>query len=138
MLEENFDSNKSDEETISDNQPSVSHLSDISIDEENMYCPSDISSSSDEDEESSRYTPVQLSRNGETWTPLLSARSVRTNPSNIVSEKPGVTPALRHKAAATPYECWKLFIDDSMLKTIQAHATREAKKRNSNFELSVC
>ena len=71
MHEEDSDINKSVEETISVNQPSVSHLSDISIDEEDMYCPSDVRSSSDEDEESPRNIPMQLSRNGETWTPLL-------------------------------------------------------------------
>ena len=81
-------------------------------------------------------TPVQFSRNGETWNSLPSARSVRTNPSNIVRVKPGVFPAFRHKAAASNYKCWKLFIDDNlMLKTISAHTTREAKKRNWDFEL---
>ena len=70
-------------------------------------------------------------------TPLISARSVRPNPSNILRVKPGVNPAFRHKAAASPYECWKLFIDNLMLKTKQAHTTREAKKRNLDFELSL-
>ena len=137
MLEEDSDNNKSDEETIFDDQSSVSNISDISSDEEwCKYCPSDVSSSSDKDEESSRNNPVQFSRNGEFWNPLLSARSVCTNPSNIVLVKPEFNPALRHKAAASPYEYWKLIIDNSMLKTIQAHTTREAKKRNSDFELS--
>ena len=102
-----------------------------------MCCPSNVSSSSDEDEESPRNTPVQFSRIGKTWTPLLSAISVCTNPSNIVRIKPKVNPALPHKAAASLYECWKLFIDNSMLKTIQAHTPREAKKRNSDFKLSL-
>ena len=139
MLEEDSDDNESGEQTISDDQPSVSSISDISSDEENMYCPCDVSSSSDEDEESPRNTPVQFSRNGKIWTSLVCARSVRTNPSNIVFVKPGVHPALRYKAAASPLEYWKLFINNSMLKTTQAHTgtTRETKKRNSDFEFSL-
>ena len=99
MHEEDSDNNESDEETFS-----VSSISYISSDEEVMYCPSDVSSSSDEDEESPRNTPVQFSRNGQTGTTLLSARSVRSNPSNIVRVKPGVNSALRHKAAASPFK----------------------------------
>ena len=134
MFEEDSDNNELDEKTISDDQPSVSSVSDISSDKKDMYCPSDVSSSSDEDEESPLNTPVQFSRNCETWTSLLSARSVRTNPSKIARVKPGVNPALRHKAAASPYECLKLFIDNSMVKTIQAHTTREAKKQHLDFD----
>ena len=102
-----------------------------------MYCTTDVSSSSNEEEEPPRNTPIHFSKNGKTWTPLQSARSVRTNPSHIVRVKPGVNPALLHKAAASSYECWKLFIDNTMLKTIQAQTTRDAKKRNSDFELSL-
>ena len=137
MLEENSDNNESKEETIFDDQPSVSSIFDISSDEEDVYCPSDVSSSSDENEESSRNTPLQFSRNGETWTPVLSARSLRKNPTNIVRVKLGVNLAFPQKAAASPYECWKSFIDNSMLKTIQALTTREARKQNSDFELSL-
>ena len=134
MLEENSDNNKSDEETISNHQTSVSSIFDISSNEEDMHCPSDVSTSFDEDEESPRNNPVQFSKNGKTWIPLLSAKSVLTNPSNTVREKPRVIPTFRHKAASSPYECWKLFFDNSMQKTVQAHATREPKKRNSDFE----
>ena len=103
-------------------------------DEEDQYCPSDASSLSDEDQESARNASLQFSRNGETWSPLLSARSFRTNPSNIVHFKLGVNPALRSKAATSPYDCWKLFVDNnSMLKTIQEHTIREAKKEESEL-----
>ena len=154
MLEEDSDNDELDEETISDDRHSLSGISDISSDEEDLYrpsdassssdkdeedlyCPSDASSLSDEDQEPTRNASLQFSRNGETWSPLLSARSVRTNPSNIVHVKPGVNPALRSKAATSPYNCWKLFVDNSMLKTIQEHIIREAKKKNPNFELSL-
>ena len=137
MLEEDSDNDELDEETISDDRHSLSSISDISSNEEDLYCPSDASSSSDEDQESARNASLQFSRNGETWSPLLSARSVRKNPSNIVHVKPGVNPALRSKAATSPYDCWKLFVDNSLLKTIQEHTIREAKTKNSNFELSL-
>ena len=80
---------------------------------------------------------MQCSRNVKTWTPLLSARSVCSNPSNIVRLKPVFKPALRRKAAASLYKCWKTFIGNSMLKTIQAHTRRKAKKRSSDFEISL-
>ena len=137
MLEEDSNNDNLDEETIFDDRHLLSSISDISSDEEDLYCPSDPSSSSDEDQESTRNASQQLSRNGETWSPLLSARSVRTNPSNIVHFKPGVNPALCNKAAASPHVCWKLFVDNSMLITIQEHTIREAKNKNPNFELSL-
>ena len=62
-------------------------------------------SSSEKDEETTRNASVQFSRNGETWSPSLSARSVRTNPSNIVRVEPRVNPALRNMAATSPYDC---------------------------------
>ena len=95
MLEEDSDNNESDEETIFEDQPSVSSISNIPSDKENnMYCPSDVSSSSDEDEESPLNTAVQFSRNDKTCTSQLSARLVRTNQSNIVRVKPEVNTAL--------------------------------------------
>ena len=130
MLEEDSDNDEIDEETISDDRHSLSGISDISSDkedlyrpsdassssdkdEEDLYCPSDASSLSGEDQESTRNASLQFLRNGETWSPLLSARSFRTNPSNIVHFKPGVHPALRSKAATSPYDCWKLFVDNN-------------------------
>ena len=44
ILEEDSDNDELDEETISDNQHSLSSVSDISSDEEDLNCPSDISS----------------------------------------------------------------------------------------------
>ena len=122
ILEKDSDNDELDEETISDDRHSLSSISDISSDEkdlycssdassssdkdeEDLYCSSDTSSSSDEDQESTRNTSLQFLRNGETWSPLLFARSVRTNPSNIVYVKPGVNPVLRSKAATSPYDC---------------------------------
>ena len=122
MLEEDSDNDEFDKETIFDDRHSLSSISDISSDEEDLYCPSDASSSSDkdeedmhcpsdassssdEDQESTRNASLRFSRNGETWSPLLSARSVRTNPSDIVHVKPIVNLALRSKAATSPYGC---------------------------------
>ena len=47
MLEEDSDNDELDEETISDDRHLLSSISDISSDEEDLYCPSDASSSSD-------------------------------------------------------------------------------------------
>ena len=54
ILEENSDNDESDEETISDDRHLLSSISDISNDEEHLCRPSDSSSSSDEDQESTR------------------------------------------------------------------------------------
>ena len=47
-------------------------------------------------------------KNGETWSPLLRARAVRANPSNLLRVTSGVNPSVRYKASSSPYECWKL------------------------------
>ena len=47
MLEEDSDNDELDEETISDDRHLLSSISDISSDEEDLFCPSDASSSSD-------------------------------------------------------------------------------------------
>ena len=133
MLEEDSNNNELDEETISDDRHSLSSISDISSDEEDLYYPSDASISLDEDQESTRNAFLQFSRNGETWSSLLSARSVRTNSSNIVHVKPGVNPTLRSKAATSPYVCWKLFVDNSMLKTIQGTYHKRSQKEKSEL-----
>ena len=66
ILEEDSDNDELDKETISDDRHSLSSISDISSDEEDLYHPSDSSSSSDEDQESTRNASLQFSRNGET------------------------------------------------------------------------
>ena len=71
-----------------------SPVSDISSDEEELYHPSDSSSSSNEVEESANDFSPQFSRNGKSWTTLLSARAVLTNASNIVPAKSEVNAAL--------------------------------------------
>ena len=76
-------------------------------------------------------------RNGETWTSLLLAKAVRLSASNIVSIKSGVGPSVRFKAESSPYECWKLFIDNAMQKSIQTHTIKEATKTNSESCLSM-
>ena len=82
MLEKDSDNNESDEETISDDQPSISNISTTTV--MKKICIAN--------QESPRKTSVQFSRNSKTWTPPLSARSVRTNPSNVVRVKPVVNP----------------------------------------------
>ena len=61
ILEEDSDNDELDKETISDDQHSLSSISDISSDEEDLYRPSDSSSSSDEDQESTRNASQQFS-----------------------------------------------------------------------------
>ena len=66
------------------------------------------SSNNDSDGESSS-TRQWIARNGETWTPLLCARTMRSNPSNIVVRS-GVNPSVCYKTGSSLYDCWKLLL----------------------------
>ena len=56
---------------------------------------------------------------------------------NVFRVKAGVHPAIRRRASISPYECWKIFIDNNMLRAIQTHINREARKTKSNFSLTM-
>ena len=49
----------------------------------------------------------------------------------------GVNPCVLYKALRSPYECWKLFVDNSILISIKTHTIREATKYNPNFFFSM-
>ena len=72
-------------------------------------------------------------RNAETWSPLLRARAVRANPLDLLRVPSGVNPSIRYKASSIPYECWKLFVDNSILISIKTHTIRETTKYHSTF-----
>ncbi|CAK8681971.1 unnamed protein product [Clavelina lepadiformis] len=111
--------------------------SDTSSDED-LYDADDAGSSSDHHSDCESSSSVQYTaRNGETWTPLLCARTVRSNPANLVRVRPGVNPSVRYKASSSPYDCWKLFVDNSILIPIKTHTTREATKNDPNFHLPM-
>ena len=50
--------------------------------------------------------------------------------------KPGDHTAIRRIASITLYECRKLFIDNNMVRAIQTHTNREARKIDPNFSLT--
>ena len=97
------------------------------------------SSSSEDEKENLTVNPSgqQQAKNGVTWNPLLRARPGQANAPNIFRIKTGVHPAIRNRAAAGAYDCWKLFVDNNMLKSIQVLTCREATKINPDFTLSL-
>ena len=70
----------------------------------------------------------QRARNGVIWNQLLRPRPGQANAANVFRLKTGVHPAIRSRAAASAYDCWKLYVDNSMLKSIQEHTCRKAIK----------
>ena len=56
---------------------------------------------------------------------------------NVFRVKPGVHPTVRRRASISPNECWKLFIDNNMLRAIQTHTNRKARKIDPNFSLTM-
>ena len=79
----------------------------------------------------------QKARNGVIWNPLFRGRPGQANASNVFHTKTGVHPAIQNRAAVSAYDCWKLYVDNSMLKSIQEHTCREATKINSDFTLTL-
>ena len=95
------------------------------------------SSSGDEEEELlGNSSSQQQATNGVGWNPLFRARAGQANASNIFRVKTGVHPAIQNRAGASPYDGWKLFVDNAMLKSIQDHTVRETIKTNPDFTLS--
>ena len=44
---------------------------------------------------------------------------------------------IRRRESISPYKCRKQFIDNSMLRAIQTHTNREARKTDPNFSLAM-
>ena len=51
--------------------------------------------------------------------------------------RPVVNPSVRYKASNSPYDCWKLFVDNSILIPLKTHTIREATKNEPNFLLPM-
>ena len=97
------------------------------------------SSSDDDDDSSGNVIQPQLhtSTNGVTWAPLHIARVKPATAANVFRVKPDVHPAIRRRASISPYEFWKLFIDNNMPRAIQIYTNREARKFDPNFSLTM-
>ena len=99
---------------------------------------SDYSSDDDDDSSSDVIQPqLHTSTNGVTWAPLHIARVKPATAANVFRVKPGVHPAIQRRASISPCECWKLFIENNMLRAIQTHANREARKIDPKFSLTM-
>ena len=111
-----------------------------SVDESPTESVIDSGSSSDDDDDfSGNVIQPQLhtSTNGVTWAPLHIARVKPATAANVFRVKPGVHPTTWHRASISPYECWKLFIDNNMLRAIQTHTNRKPRKIDPNFSLTM-
>ena len=118
ILEEDSDNAELDEDIEQPKNAPPQNGNGINSSHEKCTVPEDISSSSSDEEDDTLRTTTTYSRNGVTWTPLLSARAVQSSASNIVGIKSGVSSCVRFKAGSSSYKCWKLFIDNAMLKSI--------------------
>ena len=135
MLNEDSDASEPEEEA----QENIATLP-TSVDEPPVQSVTNGDSSSDDDDDSSSdviQPQLHTSTNGVTWDPLHIARVKPATAANVFRVKPGVHPAIRRRASISPYECWKLFIDNNMLRAIQTHTNREARKIDPNFSLTM-
>ena len=88
-----------------------------------------------------RLSSSVIGRDGTTWIglPVLSRnRNLNRSPAhNIFSASPGVWPFIQ-ALATSPYEAWKLFIDERILRQIVTFTNDEAERRGeNNFSLTL-
>ena len=134
MLNEDSDASEPEEEA----QEDIATVP-TSVDAPAQSVTDSDSSSDDDDDSSGNVIQPQLhtSTNGVTWAPLHIARVKPATAGNVFRVKPGVHPAIRRRTSISPYKCWKLFIDNNMLRAIQTHTNREARKIDPNFSLTM-
>ena len=135
ILQENSDTDEPDnEEEYVPEDDFQAYESDSSSDEDlSDSDEADSFSCTDNDSDSECPSSRQYTaRNCETLSPLL-----RTSPSNVLRVTSGVNPSVRYKASSSPCECWRLFVDNSILISIKTHTIRETTIYNSNFLFSM-
>ena len=111
-----------------------------SVDEPPVQSATDSDSSSDDDDDTSGNViqpQLHTSTNSVTWAPLHIARVKPATAANVFRVKAGVHPVMRRRAGISPHECPKLFIDNDMLRAIQTHTKREARKIDPNVSLTM-
>ena len=130
MLNEDFDASDPEEEAQEDIATAPT-----SVDEPFAQSVTGSDSSNDDDDSSGNVNQSQLhtSTNVVTWAPLHIARGKPASAANVFRVKAGVHSAIRRRVSISPNECWKLFIDNNMLKVIQTHTNKEASKTDSKF-----
>ena len=80
---------------------------------------------------------IKISKATMAWSPHLAARVQAPMAANIFRFTTGALFSIHQRAGATPYECWKLFIDNNTLKSIIAHTNLEASEINPSFRLTT-
>ena len=77
-------------------------------------------------------------RNGTIWTSCKPALTGRTAAHNILTAISGVKPCCASSSISTPYSAWKMFIHESILRSIAKFTTEEAVRRDdTDFSLSL-
>lgn len=79
-----------------------------------------------------------IGRDGTVWTPASSCASVgRTPTHNLFTAAPGCRLSIQ-ASVTSPYDAWKHYIDESILRQIVAYTNEEAERRGeSNFSLTL-
>nr|XP_022909932.1 piggyBac transposable element-derived protein 4-like [Onthophagus taurus] len=76
--------------------------------------------------------PFFMGKDGVTkWNKQPYAQRVRKSKSNILRELPGVKGVA--KSALTPFQCWQLFFDDSMLTSIVENTNKSIESISNNY-----
>ena len=125
-----------EEETVSRLLPSVSPAASSAITDSES---SDENESDDESANSTRDATAGdvAGRNGTIWTSCNPVLTGRTPAHNIFNATPGV-PRCVSTSISTPYSAWKMFIHESILRSIAKYTTEEAVRRGDvDFSLSL-
>ena len=100
ILHEDSDIDESDDPEDMPDEVFQVRKSDTSSDED-LYDADDAGSSSDHHSDGGSSSSVQYTdRIGETWTSLLCARTLRSNPANLVRVRTGVNPSVRYRVSS--------------------------------------
>ena len=82
-------------------------------------------------------TEIRLGRNGTPWKSVPKAKPGRTAGHNIFTARLGVPNSVR-SSISTPYEAWKHFITEKMLRDIVKYTKKQAERvGDDKFELTI-
>lgn len=125
-----------DDELSSDEEGEETQLaSSISSPARSAFVASESTDESESDDDSTCVTSAQdptsgdvTGRNGTIWSSSQPALSGRTAAHNVFTATPGV-PRSVSSTITTPYDAWKMFIHESILRSIAKFTTEEAIRR---------
>ena len=120
-IENIFNDSCSDDDAVSDCSETYSEVLEVESLEE---------SCKETDENDGSLIDTITAKDGTKWSLLRTSHAGRARASNVFKAMPGMTFCVRRQATESPYMAWKLFIDESIFRHI------EARKQKSQWGVS--